>query len=92
MMFMPKKMLSWMKKKPKPIPDKDLMITALVRRGGEVKQVEVLVVGTVAMNLRAVDFDGSGELLLTENQVIDQDHFWRLWKQFNRDTILEWEE
>ena len=87
-----KTVYSWMRRKPKPIPTKDLIITALVRRGGEVKRIEVLVVGTIAMNLRAVEFDGSGELLLTENQVIDQDHFWRLWKQFNRDTILEWEE
>ena len=88
-------MLFRSRRKPKLPPDEDdedFVITALVRRDGNIKRVEVIATGTIGLCLRTVEFDGSGELLLTENQVTNRNHFWRLWKHFNRDTILEWEE
>ncbi len=47
--------------------------------------------GVKLLGIPADDSDG-GVRLIGEEGVKDKEHFWRLWKHFNPDTPLQWED
>jgi len=45
------------------------------------------------MGLRLVGRDVSGGIrLIGEGEVLDREHFWKLWKNYNKDTKFHWED
>lgn len=64
-------------------------------RGSGTEQVDYLIQGATGIRLSGVPVgqgSNQGIRLISEDQAIDRVHFWRLWRQWNPDAVLAWED
>lgn len=84
--------MNWLRKwLPKEKDELSPYLDCLIRKKGKVETVRFTIYGS--MGLRLVGRDVSGGIrLIGEGEVLDREHFWKLWKNYNKDTKFHWED